>query len=67
MKSLKRSKPSKSGDNTRRVMEEITKAKQLDEWYEKNKDKLIDEEYNKNYRADVELLKNKLEKLLQSS
>ena len=66
MKTMKRSKSAKAGDNTRKVMEEMNKAKQFDEWYEKNKDRLIEEEYNKNHRADVELLRNKLSKLLDN-
>ena len=64
MKMMRHSKSVKAGDNTRKVMEEMSKSKKFDEWYEKNKEKLIEEEYNKNHKAEVEALKNKLSKLV---
>ena len=66
MKTMRHSKSLKAGDNTKRVMEEISKSRKFDEWYEKNKEKLIEEEYNKNHKAEVEALRNKLNKLVDS-
>lgn len=64
MKTMRQSKSVKAGDNTKRVMEEMSKSRKFDEWYEKNKEKLIEEEYNKNHKAEVEALRNKLNKLV---
>lgn len=66
MKLTRKSKSTKSGANTQRVLEEISKSKKFDEWYEQNKEKLIEEEYNKNHKFEVEELRNKLNKLVDS-
>lgn len=56
----KDTKRAKNGDTAKKMMDEIQKAKQFDDWYEKNKEKLIEDEFNKNFKADVELFKSKL-------
>ena len=66
LKLKKDTKSAKSGDCTRKVIDEINKSKQYDEWCEKNKERLIEEEYNKNYKAEIEFLKNKLSKLVDN-
>lgn len=62
---LKTMKPSKTprGEGTKKVIAEITKTREFDEWYEENKDKLIDEQYKRYYKYEVDELKERLNKL----
>lgn len=66
LKLKKDTRSTKTGDNTRKVLEELNRTRQFDEWIEKNKDRLVDEEYNKNYKADVDLLRHKLIQLVDN-
>jgi len=63
MQMMKHTKSTVSGENTRKVIEEMQKSKQFDEWLEKNREKMVDAEYKKNYEAEVELLRKKLNEL----
>jgi membrane protein involved in colicin uptake len=61
---MKTSKAKHVSDNSK-IAEEIEKAKKFDEWYEKNKCKLIEEEYTKNYENDVNKLKERLVRMFE--
>lgn len=55
---------SQNGAGSKRIQEELNKARQFDEWYEKNRDKMIEEEYNKNHKFEIDSLRDKLSKMI---
>ncbi len=61
---MKKQKNVRTGDNTRRVIDEINKSKEFDKWYDDNKNRLIEEEYEKNYKSEVDKIQEKLSVLL---
>lgn len=56
----KQTKSAHAGEGTKKLTEVMTKAKEFDEWYEKNKEELIEKEYAKFYKQEVDELKEKL-------
>lgn len=56
----------KNGENTKKVIDAISKMKTFDDWYENNKEKLIEEEYEKNYKFEVDKLTQKLSSIMNS-
>lgn len=65
LKSMKLSKQHNDGSGTKKLLEEIAKSKQLDKWYEENKDKLIEDEYDRLYKKEVDDFKNSISKMFE--
>lgn len=59
----KKSNSSHKSENSKKIIEELDKTRKFEKWFIENKDKLIEEEYNKSHKAEVEALRNRLSKL----
>jgi uncharacterized protein HemX len=64
MKTMKSSRM-KGGVGTERVMKEMSHAKEFDDWLAKNKDKLVEQEYEKFYKSEVDDFSKKLEQMFK--
>jgi hypothetical protein len=62
MKIMKASR-AKNGVGAERIMQEMTKSKQFDTWLAEHKDELVEKEYEKNYKQEVEDFSRKLEQM----
>lgn len=58
-------KGKRKGDGTKMV-EEIDKLKKFDEWYEKNRETLIIDEFNKSHRADIDAFRDRLQEKIKN-
>jgi predicted RND superfamily exporter protein len=63
LKLVKNVQQSRNGEGSKRILEELNKAKKFDEWFSENKDKLVEDLYNKQFKTEVDDLKHKLEHL----
>ena len=63
MKLMKNMKSSRNGEGSKRILEELQKAKEFDTWFAENKNKLVEKIYNQQYKNEVETLKQQLESL----
>jgi hypothetical protein len=61
LKLMKNLKNSRNGEGSKKILEELNKSKKFDEWFSENKNKLVEEYYNKQYKSEVDDLKYKLE------
>lgn len=67
LKMMKMQKSSHTnGVGTKRVMDEMSKSRQFDKWFEENKNALVEKEYDEHYKSEVEELRSKLNSLLQN-
>lgn len=63
MKMMKSSRT--KGVGTEKIMQEMTKAKEFDTWLAEHKDEMVDKEYEKYYKQEVDELSKKLEQMFK--
>jgi len=60
---LMKSSHSNNGAGADKIVKELNKAKDFDVWLEKHKDELVEKEYEKCYKSDVDEFSRKLEQM----
>ena len=63
MKMMKNTKTKNGG--TDKIMEEMAKSKNFDNWLAEHKEELVDKEYEKYYKREVDELNKKLEQMFK--